>query len=72
MTAWKQYDWVNPKQAQRMLIVRAKRAALSIKRIKEAAATNLVQNVNVATVKFTKPRMKNAVRQKVARERVRD
>jgi hypothetical protein len=68
----KQFDWVNPKQAQRILIVRAKRAAKVLKRIQQAAATNTILNANVVTTRFTKPRVKDSVRRKVALERVRD
>lgn len=72
MVVGKQFDWVNPKQAQRILIVRAKRAAKSLKRIQQAAATNTILNANVVTTRFTKPRVKDSVRRKVALERVRD
>ena len=68
----KQFDWVNPKQAQRILIVRAKRAAKSLRRMQVADDLKKVPNTNVVTKKFTKPRMKDSVRRKVATERVRD
>ena len=72
LTAGKQFDWVNPKQAQRILIVRAKKAAKGLRRIQDAAAANTIPNANVVTSRFTKPRMKDSVRRKVALERVRD
>jgi hypothetical protein len=59
MTVGKQFDWVNPKQAQRILLVRAKKAAKSLKRIQQAAVINTIPNANFVTTRFTKPRMKD-------------
>ena len=43
-----------------------------LQRIQNAAAAKMVPNANVVTTRFTKPRMKDTVRKKVATERVRD
>ena len=55
-----------------MLAMRAKRATRSVKRIQEEMEGKKAAVADVATVKFTKPRMKDTVRQKVANQRVRD
>lgn len=72
LTAGRRHDWVNPKQAHRMLILRAKKTANKLKRQAEASAANLVLNTDQITSKFSKPRKKDPVRSKVARERVRE
>ena len=65
----RQYDWVNAKQAQRILIRRQKKAKRTFELL-QSKRTDLVPNQ--ATVKFTKAKRKDAVRQKVAMNRVRD
>ena len=61
-------DWVNPKQARRILLMRAKKN----KQILNKLATNQ-ELPNDSTIKFSKPRKKkDATRSKLASERLRE
>ena len=51
------YDWVNPKQAARMLIIRAKKAKRSLKLRSEKC--NSAIKIDSVTGKFSKPRKKD-------------
>ena len=61
-------DWVNPKQARRILLMRAKKN----KRILNKLATNQDLPID-STTKFSKPRKKkDPIRSKLASERLRE
>ena len=51
------YDWVNPKQAARMLILRAKKAKRSLKLRSQNCITTI--KIDSVTGKFSKPRKKD-------------
>mgnify|MGYP000865744607 CR=1 FL=1 len=60
-------DWVNPKQARRILLMRTKKNKRMLEKLE--SKQDLPQ---VTSVKFTKPRKKDACRSKQAFDRLRE